>query len=69
MQRLSREIMGSHITRDQIILVTAIKNFRRLILSYNGPIEGLKDFLLRHLDKKDSWADEVLAQAMEELSI
>ena len=61
--------MSAHITRDQIILVTAIKNFRRLILSYNGPGEGLKDFLLRHLDRRNNWADEILAQAMEELTI
>jgi len=61
--------MSSHVRRDQIVLVTAIKNFRKLVLSYRGPPEGLKDFLLKQLDQKDNWADEILAQAMEELAI
>jgi len=61
--------MGDHVRRDQIVLVTAIKNFRKLVLSYKGSPEGLKDFLLKHLDEKDNWADDILAQAMEELAI
>jgi len=61
--------MGNHVRRDQIVLVTAIKNFRKLVLSYKGQPEGLKDFLLKHLDEKDDWADDILAQAMEELAI
>ena len=60
--------MGNHVRRDQIVLVIAIKNFRKLVLSYRGPPEGLKDFLLKHLDEKDQWADDILAQAMDELS-
>ena len=57
------------VNRDQIVVVTAIKYFKKLILSYKGNPKDFKTYLLDHLAKKDNWADDILAQTMEELAI
>lgn len=51
----------------EVVAAAAIKKFRRLILSYDGPPEELKNFLLKELDKLNERADDILEDVIDQI--
>jgi len=57
----------SKVTRDQIVAVTAVKRFLKLVTEYRGPRARLRTYLIRKLQKMDTTADWILAEAFTEI--
>jgi len=59
----------STVSRHEVVAAAAVKKFRDMILTYNGPktYEKLREYLLRKLDEKNLKADQLLAQILDEI--
>jgi len=57
----------SSIEKYEVVAAAAIKKFRKMILDYKGPPEGLREYLLRELDKKNKNANGLLAEIIDQI--
>jgi len=55
------------VTRDQIMVITAVKKFKKLVEEYKGPPARLRTYLIRKIQQMDRTADAVLAEAFNEI--
>jgi len=61
--------MERKVTRDQVVAVTMLKWFKQAVESYKGPLdfEKFKAYLIGALNEKNFKADEILADAGDEI--
>lgn len=54
-------------SRHEVVAAAAVKKFRQMIDEYQGPLDGLRGYLLKRLSKMDGRGDELLASIIDEI--
>jgi hypothetical protein len=54
-------------SRYEVVAAAAVKKFREMIQEYHGQPDGLRGYMLKHLDKMKTWANQLLAGIMDEI--